>query len=723
MNYLIPLAQITPSHRSQVGGKGYALAKLSREGFRVPAACCLPVAAYNAYVDATGLRERILMELHRKDFQQMRWEEIWDAALRIRNLFLRTPLPAELAAALTAEVETFFGDTPVAVRSSAPEEDSAQASFAGLHESYVNVRGSAAIVQHIILVWASLWSDAALLYRQELKLDVAASAMAVVLQELVVGESSGVAFSRNPSNETQTVIEAVYGLNQGLVDGVVEPDRWLLDRQSRQADHVPPAGRLAAYQPAGNTVALQDLDPQQAARPPLSDDQVQEIYTLALQAEAAFNGPQDVEWTICQGLVYVLQSRPITTVATENQDQRPWYLSLRRSYENLRVLRHRIEGELLPAMTAAADRLQQEDLTGLTDLDLAAAIRHRQEVHAHWVAVYWRDFIPFAHGMRLFGQLYNDALRPQDPYEFMTLLAGAPLASLERNRRLAALAQRVRQEAGLAEVLRRQETTALPADFQDLLTDFLRTYGDLACPVTGGQCQQGPEAILRLVLEMAAHPPRTVAPAAAPATLTQTFLAHFSGRQRQEAAEILELARASYRLRDDDNLYLGRIEAQKTAALQEARRRLAGRGLNLPADLPEAEITQALTDPQYVPRLTHESEQTDAAIQVQARQLIGQPAGPGLARGPARVINAFADLADFHHGDILVCDAVDPNMTFVVPLAAAVVERRGGMLIHGAIIAREYGLPCVTGVPEATRLIHTGDSITVDGYLGIVILA
>ena len=79
--------------------------------------------------------------------------------------------------------------------------------------------------------------------------------------------------------------------------------------------------------------------------------------------------------------------------------------------------------------------------------------------------------------------------------------------------------------------------------------------------------------------------------------------------------------------------------------------------------------------------------------------------------------------AEFKHGEILICDAVDPNMTFVVPLAAGVVERRGGMLIHGAIIAREYGLPCVTGVPEALQFIRSGDQVTVDGYLGIVIIS
>ena len=104
------------------------------------------------------------------------------------------------------------------------------------------------------------------------------------------------------------------------------------------------------------------------------------------------------------------------------------------------------------------------------------------------------------------------------------------------------------------------------------------------------------------------------------------------------------------------------------------------------------------------------------------RQLVGQPAGPGLAVGRARVALHEDDLYAFVSGEILVCDSLDPTMTFVATLAAAIVERRGGMLVHGAIIAREYGLPCVTGVPDATLEIHTGDLLTVDGFLGIVVV-
>jgi phosphoenolpyruvate synthase/pyruvate phosphate dikinase len=109
----------------------------------------------------------------------------------------------------------------------------------------------------------------------------------------------------------------------------------------------------------------------------------------------------------------------------------------------------------------------------------------------------------------------------------------------------------------------------------------------------------------------------------------------------------------------------------------------------------------------------------EIALFIQVK-ITGQPAGPGIARGKARVIADASDLRLFKAGEVLVCDAIDPSITFIVPLASAIVERRGGMLIHGAIIAREYGLACVTGIPDATMLIHTGDIVTVDGYLGIV---
>jgi pyruvate,water dikinase len=206
----------------------------------------------------------------------------------------------------------------------------------------------------------------------------------------------------------------------------------------------------------------------------------------------------------------------------------------------------------------------------------------------------------------------------------------------------------------------------------------------------------------------------------------QEFLSHFDGQEREEAADLLDLARTSYRLRDDDNVYLGNIERQLQVALDIGRSRLKGRGFFNGARLPAGEVVASLRDPGYLPSLPALEEDTGAAgdkeLAIKARQMIGQPAGPGISKGKARVIHQPSDLLEFKSGEVLVCDAVDPNMTFLIPLAAGIVERRGGMLIHGAIIAREYGLPCVTGVPLATQRIQTGNNVTVDGYLGIVIL-
>jgi pyruvate,water dikinase len=257
-----------------------------------------------------------------------------------------------------------------------------------------------------------------------------------------------------------------------------------------------------------------------------------------------------------------------------------------------------------------------------------------------------------------------------------------------------------------------------------LLDTFIETFGDLSCSVEeGNYCSQGKEGIIRLLLEMASHRPAEKKESARdPEALMSEFLSHFEGEQKTFAAEILDLGRASYQMRDDDNIYLGRVEKQVMDAMDEGRRRTTNRGGSKSDALETKKLINVLIEPLHTLKDRSSSEKNMELDGVKARQIVGQPAGPGIVTGKARVILHASSLFDFKSGEILVCDAVEPNMTFVVPLCAGIVERRGGMLIHGAIIAREYGLPCVTGVPNATILIRTGDPLTVDGYLGIVIV-
>ncbi|MCF8069679.1 MAG: hypothetical protein K9L30_13960 [Desulfobacterales bacterium] len=718
---ILKLKDIQEKDRSLIGGKGYALSILSRYGFNVPRTLFITADVYLDYLKATGLQERILLALHRKNLKEMRWEEVWDTALRIRNMFLTKDLPDKIKSLFSKAIKNEFGDISVVVRSSAPDEDSAAASFAGLHESYVNITGIDNILTHIKLVWASLWSDAALLYRQELGLDVENSSMAVVVQEVISGSASGVIFSKNPNDDSQILIESVHGLNQGLVDGIIEPDRWEIDRNSKTIISHYEAAREQWMMTASDGIRCETLPQEKINAPPINKSQCKTLADTVLKSESVFGSPQDMEWTFRDNKLYILQSRPITTTGTSNtEDKRSWYLSLKKSFDNLQGLRHKIEGHLIPDIIRIAETLKNMNLTGLSDDELSVEIQNRYEINNHWIKVYWDEFIPFAHGVRIFGQFYNDTIRPVDPYEFVDLLKNSRMISLERNRMLEELSAIVQADQNISSTLIAKKYSELGTDFQNKAYAYIEAFGNLSCSVSGGkECEAALETLLTIVLEMSRHNRKKDNKKADNniKVKEEAFLNHFSEDKRQQAKEYLDLARVSYQLRDDDNIHLERIEAQWRSAVHEGKKR---KTLQNKISLSLEKTLSIMPDQIEKPEST--TPESTGHYNVKARQLLGQAAGPGIATGTARVFTTRNDLAGFKHGEILICDAVDPTMTFVIPLTAGIVEKRGGMLIHGAIIAREYGIPCVTGVSDVTKYIKTGDTVTVDGYLGIVTL-
>ena len=719
MKFIYHLSQIKRSDKKLVGGKASALAIMAQEKLPVPKTICISTNAYEIFMNETELRSRVLMEYHRKPFDQMRWEEMWDCSLRIQNMFARTPIPSLLIEHLSSEIIHSFNKRPVAVRSSAIGEDSASASFAGLHESYLNVRGIEEIFEHIKLVWASTWSDAAILYRKEIGLDVENSSMAVVIQELVQGQKSGIIFGRSPVDQSKAVIEAVYGLNQGLVDGTIEPDRWMIDRESGKIVSHIPAQRIKTVVTASSGLKIINLTTDKRNKPPLTIHKVKEVFGLEKKLAKLFASDQDVEWTYDNSRLRLLQSRPITTIAKNETDDRKWYLSLKRSFDNLVDLRAKIENEIIPAMVSEAESLKRIDLKQMSDEELAAEISCRIEICEKWKKQYWDFCIPFAHGIRLFGTVYNRTVKPENPYEFLELLAGTTLKSTKRNEKLQQFANKLKANKSIIELVR---SGGLPKDlrFSDEVMALSKEFGTSLPGMI-----DTPEAQLRMlefITEIADNEDfKKQKKRRSKSSLEKKFLENMPKRKQAFARQLIDLARASYRLRDDDNIYLGQIDRQLLDAVQEARNRSLAAS-KIPLDLSQAdEVVKCLRNPNYRPeRRKSEPIQIYQERGFIPRQLVGQPAGVGFASGHARVIEKADDLFTFKKGEVLVCDAIDPNMTFVVPLASAIVERRGGMLIHGAIIAREYGLPCVTGVPDADKIISTGYNITVDGYLGIV---
>ncbi|MFP4226790.1 MAG: PEP-utilizing enzyme [Desulfobacterales bacterium] len=521
-------------------------------------------------------------------------------------------------------------------------------------------------------------------------------------------------------NNDESIIEAVHGLNPGLVDGIIEPDRWILDMKTGKILSHTPAERKNWMIAGPGGAVVKDLPARQSSIPPLDAADIGVVFDQAMASEKLFDYPQDMEWTFKGSRLYVLQSRPISAgIDGAENDDRGWYLSLRRGLENLKKLRIRIEQDLVVRMIRDADTLAGEDVGSLPDQKLAGEIERRMQIFQNWKKIYWDEFIPFAHGMRLFGQFYTDTVRPEDPYEFVRLLETSDLKSIERNRDLAALAAFVRQNPQLKQKLKTGKLLDMDSGFTEKAKQFFHRY--METDVTGsGRADVLPEILVSIILEMSEADSQEKPAGKSRSELEAEFLAVFDADARVYAQDLLDLAQASYRLRDDDNMFLGRIEREMKRAAETRKQRL---GIDV-ARLDSLEkidaVARSLKDPEYQPDFETAVPEAQYKVDLQARQLIGQPAGRGVGTGRARVIRSLDDLGGFLHGEVLVCDAIDPNMTLVVPMAAAIVERRGGMLIHGAIIAREYGIPCVTGVPDATVAIHTGDKLTVDGFLGIV---
>jgi pyruvate,water dikinase len=734
---VILLADVTDENEPLVGGKAARLAALARAGFAVTEGFCLTIEAYQRVVMSSHLDDVIRMELERKAFGDMRWEEIWDAALRIRSAFTSADFPQGIASEIANAIKVFPSQTSWAVRSTAPGEDSSQRSFAGLHESYLGVNGLTAILNAVRLVWASLWSDAAMLYRRELDLDPARSSMAVLLQPMRSESVSGVAFGRDPRQieADYALIEAVPGLCSGLVDGEVDPDRWKLRRSS---------GEVIDYHPGHR-------EGSRSTAPLLEPVHLASLTRHLGEFESLFGWPPDVEWTGRDERLTFLQVRPITALAEHPDDKRAWYLTLRPGSDRLRTLRQRVANELIPELEVLGRRLASEPLDDYSDEELAAALDERLALVGRWRQIYWDEFIPFAHGVRRLATYYNDAVRPEDPYEFVGLLRGEPLLAVRRNREIAELADEVRRNNSIKELLLRasvqpgrdsqswwasllEQLRRLTEGerFADRLANLFDQYLDLAY---GAQrLSERPELVLHSILELAESTDvgsqQTQVPQDSSAVVLEQRLMEAVGSDRhEEAREVLDIGRISWRLRDNDNLLLSKVESQLLRAVHLATDRLkrAGR-LEPPAVADENATTvliEALRDPSAgsvkLPAIKEAEEPAKTTLYAETpRQLVGQPAAPGLHTGRVRRVRTAQDLGRFQAGEVLVCDAIQPMMTHLVPLASAVVERRGGMLIHGAIIARELGVPCVNGVAAAVDMLRDGEIVTVDGHLGIV---
>ncbi|MFN2199268.1 MAG: PEP/pyruvate-binding domain-containing protein [Anaerolineales bacterium] len=297
------------------GGKGASLARLAAAGLPVPGGFHVTTAAYDRFIQANGLQPHILAALAEVHTDQP--ASLEQAAGRIQTAILNAPLPNELADAVAAAYEALPGEFPaVAVRSSATAEDLPDLSFAGQQESYLNVQGVGEVLDAVQRCWASLWTPRAIGYRARAGIGPEGLSLAVVVQEMVPAEASGVMFTANPltGQRDELVINAAWGLGEAIVGGEVTPDTIVVDKSSLQVLQRETAEKqhMTVEQTNGTAVAAVPADLQRQAV--LDDEAAARLAALGRQIEDLYEMPMDIEWTRSRGRFAIVQARPVTAL-------------------------------------------------------------------------------------------------------------------------------------------------------------------------------------------------------------------------------------------------------------------------------------------------------------------------------------------------------------------------------------------------------------------------
>lgn len=305
--------------RPLAGGKGASLGEMTRAGLPIPAGCVVTTAAFTAFIDALEQEFPVRSSIARLRADDL--DTIRLVTAQIRTAIQQRPMPAELEQHITAACAR-LGAVPLAVRSSATSEDSQEASFAGLQDTYLWLKGVEQVLARVRDCWASLYSAESVSYRLRLNVSEATLAMAVVVQTMVNSRSAGVMFTRSPTTGDRSVItiESSWGLGSALVSGEVTPDRFVVNKVTQEIrTRVVACKHMAHIPDEQGGVVEQPLDDEHANRSSVSDAEILQLGKLGRAIEQHYGTAQDIEWAIDQsGAIKLLQSRPETVWSGKN---------------------------------------------------------------------------------------------------------------------------------------------------------------------------------------------------------------------------------------------------------------------------------------------------------------------------------------------------------------------------------------------------------------------
>jgi pyruvate,water dikinase len=299
------------------GGKGASLCRMSRQKLPVPEGFIVSSSMFNYFMESSDLSGKIQALLN-----QIKWDSnasLNDIAQQIRKLISNTPMPLQLAEDIKEYYQALGENVPVAVRSSGTVEDLEDASCAGQQDTYLFIVGLENVVKFIKECWASLYNDRAIFYRHEKGFGNFEISIAVVVQKMVNAEKAGVMFSANPinGNKEEVIIEAAWGLGESVVQGIVTPDNYWVNKGNYQVinQYIAEKETMVVRLSEAGGVKEVPVPPELSEKPVLSEEELKELVDMAIKVETFYGKPQDLEWAYENNRLYLLQSRPITTLS------------------------------------------------------------------------------------------------------------------------------------------------------------------------------------------------------------------------------------------------------------------------------------------------------------------------------------------------------------------------------------------------------------------------
>ncbi len=834
--YIRRLEELNQAALPEVGGKGANLGELINAGLPVPPGFVVTALAYQALLDVNGLGERIARRLQELATQGL--EAIAAASRDISSWIAAAAVPESIRAdVIRAYIEIGEPDLAVAVRSSATAEDLPSASFAGQQETFLHIHGAEMVMEYVQKCWASLWTPQAMSYRASMGFEHLSVALAVVVQAMVNADVAGVMFTANPVSGArgEILISASYGLGEAVVGGMVTPDTFILAADGAVRERALGA-KESRVVPDGCGTRTEPVPAAERARYCLSDRDLAGLAALARRVQAHYGAPQDTEWALSGGTLYLLQARPITTLAKAPAPAigEPSEAPINRKLFGLKQLveywpepptpldvsffreanvgsnaLYRLFGmRPAPELPQPVERDDGRMAVRVSNARLSPAMlwqlpgrllftrgdpldrwrvvaEEMAQAQARWQAteaanpdapalgrLVEQEMREFGRLLgRRFGAVFFSGIKYLLLVKLWARLAGgkAGAAQLEDRLMRAAPFRTALQNQAVARLA--QVAAAHGKDspaFQAALAAFMAEWGTrpargMASMPSTPAWREDPAQVLGLVdallSDLDALTPEEALRRqetdyqAARAQVEAALWAPLRGLYRRSLAR----ARSGVVAREDS---LFRMEALTDAIRRTALHLgewLASAGvLAEPGDVffllvtelaPAAAGQLAVGDlvrrrKQAYARVVaaHErgqhwliatgsvSEQAVRGKKAPARAaqagdgntLSGQAASGGQVVGPVCVIRGPHEFSKMRKGAVLVAPFTAPVWTPLFRLAAAVITEIGSPVSHAAIVAREYGIPAVVAVANATSALHDGQMVEVDGTRGVV---